>query len=74
MHSYAVYFLHVGTVKIAKIVHQETLGGVTELRDQWSKLVQFFQMTSNIINVSLKESVKKLAEQVEVARERSLAG
>ena len=35
---------------------------VAELREQWSKLAQFFQMTSNIIHVCLNKSVKKLAE------------
>ena len=45
-----------------------------ELRDQWSKMVQFFQMTTNIIDVCLNKTVKKLTEQVEVAGDRSLAG
>ena len=45
-----------------------------ELRDQWSKMVQFFQMTTNIINVCLNKTVKKLTEQVEVVGDRSLAG
>ena len=45
-----------------------------ELRDQWSKLVQFFQMSSNIIDVCLNKSVKKLTEKVEVVAKRSLAG
>ena len=45
-----------------------------ELRDQWAKMVQFFQMTSNIIDVCLNKSVKKLTEQVEVAGNRTLAG
>ena len=42
-----------------------------KLRDQWAKLVQFFQMTSNIIDVCLKKSVKKLVDEVEVSAERS---
>ena len=43
-----------------------------ELREQWSTLVQFFQMTSNIIDVCLNKSVKKLKKQVKVAANRKL--
>ena len=41
----------------------------SELREQWSKMVQFFEMTSNIIDVCLNKSVKKLIEQIEVSHE-----
>ena len=72
--SYAVYFLRVGTVKTANIVHEEALGGFTDLTNQLSKMVEFFQMTSSIIGIRLWESLKRLTEQVEVTRDRSLAG
>ena len=45
-----------------------------ELRVEWSKLVQVFQQTSNIIDVCLNKSVKKITEQVDVSTERTLAG
>ena len=46
----------------------------TELREQWSKMVQFFEMTSNIIDVCLNKSVKKLTEQIEVSHEMQQQG
>ena len=45
-----------------------------ELRDQWSKLVQFFQMTSSIVEVCLDKSVKKLTKQIEKTSDRYLEG
>ena len=45
-----------------------------ELRVEWSKLAQFFQQTSNIIDVCLNKSEKKFPEQVDVSTERTLAG
>ena len=39
----------------------------SELREQWSKLVQFFQKTSSIIDVCLNTSVKKLCKQLKVS-------
>ena len=44
--------------------------GLAEIRDQWSKMVQFFQMTSNIIDVCLNKSVTILTEQVKVMGKR----
>ena len=45
-----------------------------ELRVEWSKLVQVYQQTNNIIDVCLNKSVKKITEQVDVSTERTLAG
>ena len=59
-----------------KEILKEGIRTFAKLRDQWSKLVQFFQMTSNIIDVCLNKSVKKLVDEVEVSAERrkSVAG
>ena len=61
-------------VSVQKTTLENVVGSIAELREQWSKLTHFFQMTSNIIDICLHKSVKKLIEQVEVARDRSLAG
>ena len=45
-----------------------------ELTDQLAKLFQFFQITSNIIDVCLKKSVKKLTEQITMSSKGCLAG
>ena len=45
-----------------------------QLREQWAKMVQFFKMTSNIIEVCLDESVKKLTEQMEKTSTRKQEG
>ena len=42
------------------------------LKSGWSTLVPFFQMTSNIIDVTLSKSVKTLKDQVEATENRSL--
>ena len=59
---------------IKKIDFEKIINILKELRVQWSKLVQFFQMTSNFINVCLNKYVKKLTEQMEVAADRSFNG
>ncbi len=46
----------------------------SELREQWTKMVHFFQMTSNIIEVCLQKSVQGFTENVEKAADRNLAG
>ena len=45
-----------------------------ELRDQWSKIVQFFHMTSNIMDTCFSKTVKKLIEHIEEATDRSVDG
>ena len=59
--------------KIKKIL-KEGIARFAELRKQWSQIIQFFQMTSNIIDVCLNKSVKKLTEKVEAVANRSLNG
>ena len=61
-------------VCVQKTTLKNVAGSIAELREQWSTLVQFFQMTTNIIDVCLNKTVKKLIEQIEVARDRKLAG
>ena len=39
----------------------------SELRDQWAKMVLFFQKTSSIIDVCLNTSVTKLCKQLKVS-------
>lgn len=43
-----------------------------ELREQWTKLVMFFQMMSNIIRCSLNSSLKDFVTYAEKTKERSL--
>ena len=45
-----------------------------ELRDQWPKIVQFFHLTSNIMDVCLSKTGKKLTEHIEEATDRSVDG
>ena len=54
-----------------KEILKEGILTFAKLRDQWAKLVQFFQMTSNIIDVCLNKSVKKLVDEVEVSAKRN---
>ena len=61
-------------VGVPKTTLNNIVRSVAELREQWSKLNQFFQITSNIIDLCLNRTVKKLTEQIEVARDRSLTG
>ena len=59
--------------KIQEIL-EDAISVIAKHRVEWSKLVQVFQQTSNIIDVCLKKSVKKFTEQVDVSPERTLAG
>ena len=45
--------------KIREIL-EDAIRVIAELRVEWSKLVKVFQQTSNIIDVCLKKSVKKI--------------
>ena len=47
-----------------KDVLRQGILAFSNLKEKWSKLVQFFQMTSNIIEVCLNKSVKKMIDQV----------
>ena len=60
--------------KDIKEILKKGISHFAELRKQWAKMARFFQMTSNIIDVVLNNSVQKLAEQVEVSQSRTLAG
>ena len=59
--------------KIREIL-EGAISVIAEHRVEWSKLVEVFQRTSNIIDVCLNKSVKKFTEQVDVSPERTLAG
>ena len=52
--------------KIREIL-EDAINVIAEHRVEWSKLVQVFQQTSNIIDVCLNKSVKKLREQIDVS-------
>lgn len=49
----------------------KTLG---ELREQWGKIVMFFQMMSNLIKCSLNKSLKGFLEHTKVAQTHALEG
>lgn len=49
----------------------KTLG---ELREQWGKIVMFFQMMSNLIKCSLNKSLKGFLEHTKVAQTHALKG
>ena len=45
------------------------INALAELREQWGKLVRFFQMVSNIIKVCLNTSLKEFVDQVKIGRD-----
>lgn len=45
------------------------INALAELREQWGKLVRFFQMVSNIIKVCLNTSLKEFVDQGKIGRE-----
>ena len=59
--------------KIREIL-KKGIEAFNHLKEEWSQLVKFFQMTSNIIEVCLNNSVKKLAQTLEVSSKSSLGG
>lgn len=47
---------------------------LSELREQWGKIVMFFQMMSNLIKCSLNKSLKGFLEHTKVAQTHALKG
>ena len=45
------------------------INALANLREQWAKLVRFFQMVSNIIKVCLNTSLKEFVDQVKIGRD-----
>ena len=52
--------------KTIQDILREGILAFSNFKEKWSKLVHFFEMTSNIIQVCLNKSVNKLIEQVSV--------
>lgn len=68
--------LNIENISFEKI--RETLGkgikALGELRQQWSKIVMFFQMMSNLIKCSLNKSLTSFLEHANTAEMRRLEG
>ena len=43
-----------------------------ELREHWAEMAQFFQMTSNLVDVVLNKSIVKLTAEVATTANRKL--
>lgn len=59
--------------EIKKIL-KRGIKALAKLREEWTKLVRFFQMMSNIIDCCLSVSLKNFVEHTETSAQRALEG
>ena len=52
---------------------QQGIKALASVREQWQKLVEFFQLITNIIKVCLKESLSSFVEYAKVGQKRVMA-